>query len=56
MLDHKCPYCDNILNRYERYLYCFSCSRQFRERLFGRGVKEVENTIMKDQEMSMDRQ
>ncbi len=54
-MQHSCPICGEPLNDYGRYLYCFRCSKQFRKRLLGRGLKEVKNTLRSDQMRAMDR-
>jgi hypothetical protein len=54
MSDKLCPYCNNALYEYPEYLYCYSCSKQFKVGMFGK-LKEVERTIEQDQRKAMDR-
>lgn len=49
----RCPSCGEDLNDYGKYLYCFRCSRQYKRKLFGKGLKEMERTIEKDQRKAM---
>lgn len=44
-----CPVCGEPLNDYRKYLYCFRCSRQYKRKIFGKGLKEVDNTLQEDQ-------
>jgi hypothetical protein len=55
MTGESCPDCGEPLNDYKKYLYCFRCSKQYKRKLFGKGLKEMENTIQKDQMKAMDR-
>jgi len=50
--NRPCPLCGRPLQRYPRYYYCFRCSKQFRERLFGR-LEEIPPTIGSDQKKAM---
>jgi tRNA(Ile2) C34 agmatinyltransferase TiaS len=54
-MEDACPHCGEALNDYGKYLYCFRCSRQFKRRFIGRGLKEIERTIEKDQKKAMGR-
>ncbi len=55
MTGEKCPQCGEILKDYSKYLYCYRCSSQFKRKLFGKGLKKVENTIQRDQRKAMNR-
>lgn len=55
MAGEICPVCSERLQDYDKYLYCFRCSKQFKRKIFGKGLKEVTNTIQKDQRRSMGR-
>jgi predicted amidophosphoribosyltransferase len=50
-----CPVCGEQLNDYGKYLYCYRCSKQFKRKILGKGLKEMERTIEKDQKRSMGR-
>ena len=54
-MSEECPFCRIPLNEYPDYLYCFRCSRQFKRRLFGKGLKEVKRTIEDDQRNALSR-
>jgi len=49
----NCPKCGEPLIDHSRYLYCYSCSAQYKRKFFGKGLKEVENTLQKDQGRAM---
>jgi hypothetical protein len=49
-----CPKCSVELTEYPDYMYCYRCSSQFKRRLFG-GLKEVRNTLSRDQNKAMGR-
>jgi hypothetical protein len=53
MTGEPCPQCGEPLKDYTKYLYCFRCSSQFKRKLFGKGLKRVENTIQRDQMKAM---
>jgi hypothetical protein len=53
MTGEKCPICGEALYDYTKYLYCYRCSRQFRRKRLGKGLKEVPNTIQEDQQKAM---
>ncbi|MGA1866402.1 MAG: hypothetical protein ACMUFK_02915 [Thermoplasmatota archaeon] len=55
MSGERCPFCGESLYDHDRYLYCYRCSRQFKRKLLGRGLKEVENTLQRDQARAMSR-
>jgi hypothetical protein len=55
MTGEICPECGEMLHDYSKYLYCFRCSKQFKRRFFGKGLKEVTNTIQRDQMKAMGR-
>ncbi|MGA1792656.1 MAG: hypothetical protein ACMUHM_01780 [Thermoplasmatota archaeon] len=55
MVGEVCPVCGERLHDYSKYLYCFRCSKQFKRKLFGSGLKEVENTIQRDQNKAISR-
>jgi hypothetical protein len=55
MPEEMCPLCEEILNDYGKYLYCFRCSKQFKRKLFGKGLKQMERTIETDQRKAMGR-
>lgn len=55
MTQDNCPECGEKLYDYTKYLYCFRCSKQFKRQMFGKGLKEVPNTIQKDQQKAMGR-
>jgi len=55
MLGEVCPNCGERLHDYSKYLYCFRCSKQFKRKFFGGGLREVENTIQMDQRKAMSR-
>jgi hypothetical protein len=50
-----CPACGQGLYDYSKYLYCYRCSKQYKRKFFGKGLKEVTNTIQKDQQKAMRR-
>jgi hypothetical protein len=50
-----CPECGEGLYDYSKYLYCYRCSKQFKRKKFGKGLKEVANTIQEDQQKAMGR-
>ncbi|MFO8050305.1 MAG: hypothetical protein R6V01_01230 [Thermoplasmatota archaeon] len=53
MTDNRCPKCGEPLIDHGKYFYCYRCSCQFKRRLFGNGLKEVKNTLQKDQREAM---
>ncbi len=50
-----CPNCETSLTEYGKYLYCYRCSKQYKRKFFGKGLKEMERTIEKDQQKAMGR-
>ncbi|MCU0798246.1 MAG: hypothetical protein MUC62_01055 [Candidatus Thermoplasmatota archaeon] len=50
-----CPTCRIPLTVYPDYLYCFRCSKQFKRKLLGKGLKEVKRTIEVDQSKALSR-
>ncbi|MBN1389875.1 MAG: hypothetical protein JXA22_04445 [Candidatus Thermoplasmatota archaeon] len=53
MTNEKCPICGETLYDHKRYLYCYRCSKQFKRRLLGGGLKETENTLQRDQKKTI---
>ncbi|MEA3559988.1 MAG: hypothetical protein U9R75_12115 [Candidatus Thermoplasmatota archaeon] len=54
-MDDRCPECGELLTDHRKYLYCYRCSKQFKRKVFRKGLKEVTNTLQGDQRKAMKR-